>query len=195
MGGRGGGQRKQNNETTTKERTKEKKNKMTNCETRGRRRNTCPYTAGVLFRPSHLMMGRRHQTHTEIKSLLLPVRPTPPLDTSPTSPPGGRACCGEGEQLETSVSREENNKRTGPRKQRLKDGRHSADETKVSSVFHSYLAPPVPAHPLVPRVIRVLVTHTESARGVFQQRVKEGRQGVKKQTHLCNISTSFRLKC
>lgn len=42
---------------------------------------------------------------------------------------------------------------------------------KVSSVFHSYLAPPVPAHPLVPWVISVLVTHTELATGGggFQQ--------------------------
>lgn len=103
--------------------------------------------------------------------------PTPPLDTSPPSPPGGRACCGEGEQLKTLVSREENNKRTGPRKQRLKNGRHSADETKVSSVFHSYLAPPVPAHPLVPWVISVLVTHTESGKGGFPTEGERGQAG------------------
>lgn len=32
---------------------------------------------------SHLRMGRRNQTHTEIKSLLLPVRPHPSSGSLP----------------------------------------------------------------------------------------------------------------
>lgn len=79
------------------------------------------------------------------------IRHTQKLNPSPSLPdpstgflfphplPEEEPAAEKGKQLKTLVSREENNKRTGPRKQRLKDGRHSADETErlVRSFTHT----------------------------------------------------------